>query len=157
MAGMARLSVIGNLGHDPEVRYSQSGTAMSSLRIAVTERRREGDNWNDHTQWITVICFGKTAERAAEYLKKGRQVYAEGRFQSSTWEDREGKTRFSPELVATQLLFLSSPREAESNMVAQDEQPTPAAPAASSETSNPVPASNPSAGGGFVEEDDVPF
>ena len=160
-AGMARLSIIGHLGHDPEVRYSQSGIAMSNLRVATTERRKEGDNWIDHTQWITVICFGKTAELAGEYLKKGRQIYAEGRFQSSTWEDREGKTRFSPELVASQLVFLSGAREGESDLPGQGEQsktmPSSSDSKASNASSPPTPTSNPAAGGGFVEEDDVPF
>ncbi|MEM7588918.1 MAG: single-stranded DNA-binding protein [Myxococcota bacterium] len=155
MAGMVRLSVIGNLGHDPEVRYSQSGTAMSNLRIAVTERRREGDNWVDHTQWITVVCFGKTAERAGEYLKKGRQIYAEGRFQSSTWEDREGKTRFSPELIANQLTFLGSPKDAPVEVPAESGGAQ--ATASSNESAASVPTNNSSTSGGFVEEEDVPF
>ena len=153
--GMTRLSIIGNLGHDPEVRYSQSGTAISHLRVGVTERRREGDNWTDHTQWITVVCFGKTAERAGEYLKKGRQIYAEGRFQSSTWEDREGKTRFSPELVASQLVFLGSTKDAGSETSMQGEHSQTDAPTNESATS--AQTNNPSTGGGFIEEEDVPF
>lgn len=152
--GMTRLSIIGNLGHDPEVRYSQSGTAVSNLRVGVTERRREGDNWTDHTQWITVVCFGKTAERAGEYLKKGRQIYAEGRFQASTWEDREGKTRFSPELVASQLVFLGSAKDMGSETSMQGEQ---SKTDASSNEPAAAPTNNPAPKGGFVEEEDVPF
>jgi single-strand DNA-binding protein len=111
MAGLNKVTVIGNLGRDPEVRYTQSGTAVCNLRIGVTERRKEGDNWTDHTEWFSVVCFGKTAENATRFLKKGRQVYVEGRLQTRSWTDKEGQTRYTTEIIANQLLFLGGGKE----------------------------------------------
>ncbi len=111
MAGLNKVTVIGNLGRDPEVRYTQSGTAVCNLRIGVTERRKEGDNWTDHTEWFSVVCFGKTAENASRFLKKGRQVYVEGRLQTRSWTDKEGQARYTTEIIANQLLFLGSAKE----------------------------------------------
>jgi single-strand DNA-binding protein len=104
--GLNRITIIGNLGHNPELRYAQSGTPICTLRVGVTERRKEGETWQDHTDWFAVVCFGKNAENAAKYLQKGRQVYAEGRLQTREWQDREGKTRFSLEIVCNELRFL---------------------------------------------------
>jgi len=106
MAGLNRVTIIGNLGKDPEVRYTQSGTAVCNLRIGATERRKEGDTWQDHTEWFTIICFGKTAENAGRFLKKGRQVFVEGRLQTRQWQDKENQTRYTTEVVANQLIFL---------------------------------------------------
>ena len=111
MAGVSKMTIVGNLGADPEVRYSQGGTAMCNLRVAVTERRKEGESYADHTEWFTLVCFGKTAENAQRFLKKGRQVFAEGRFQARKWADKEGQTRVSLEVVVNQLLFLGNARE----------------------------------------------
>ncbi len=111
MAGVSKMTIVGNLGADPEVRYSQGGMAMCNLRVAVTERRKEGDNYADHTEWFTLVCFGKTAENAQRFLKKGRQVFAEGRFQARKWLDKDGKDRVSLEVVVNQLLFLGNGRE----------------------------------------------
>lgn len=112
-AGLNKITVIGNLGKDPEVRFTQGGTAVCTMRIGVTERRKEGEVYKDHTEWFSVICFGKTAETAGQYLKKGRQIYVEGRLQTRNWEDREKQTRTSVEIVANQILFLGSAKSAE--------------------------------------------
>lgn len=111
MAGISKMTIVGNVGADPEVRYSQGGMAMCNLRIAVTERRKEADNFVDHTEWFTLVCFGKTAENAQKFLKKGRQVFAEGRFQARKWIDKDGKERTSLEVIVSQLLFLGNSRE----------------------------------------------
>lgn len=109
MAGFAKVSLVGNLGKDPEVRFAASGTAVGTLNVACTERvkNKEG-NWEDHTEWVRVICFGKTAENAGQYLAKGRQVYAEGRLQTREWADKEGQKRYTTEVIANQVLFLGS-------------------------------------------------
>ena len=102
-----KVQLIGNLGRDPETRSSQGGSTIANLRIATTERRKDRDgNWNDHTEWHNVVCFGRTAENAAKYLAKGRQVYIEGRLQTRKWQDKEGKDRWSTEVVCDQLRFL---------------------------------------------------
>lgn len=142
-AGLNRVSLIGNLAKDPEVRYTQSGTAVGNLRMGVTERRKEGEEYKDQTEWVSVVCFGKTAENASKYLQKGRQIFVEGRLQTRTWEDKTGQTRYTTEVVASQLLFLGS----------QKDQPS-----GGGGFSKPDPqAMDDMPSGGFIEDDDIPF
>lgn len=105
--GVNKAILIGNLGQDPTVRYTQSGAAVCNLRIAVTERKKEGDEWTDHTEWVDIVTFGKNAENAGQYLAKGRQIYVEGRLQTRKWKDKEGNDRYSTEVVAQRIVFLS--------------------------------------------------
>jgi len=108
MSGMIKVQLIGNLGAAPEVRFTAGGTAVANLRVACTERvKGKSGEWEDHTEWVNVVCFGKTAENAGQYLQKGRQVYAEGRLQTREWE-KDGVKRTSTEVLANQLLFLGS-------------------------------------------------
>lgn len=107
-AGINKVTIVGNLGRDPEVRFSQSGNAVCKLNVAVTERRKEGDSWKDHTEWVRCVCFGKTAENAGQYLQKGRQVYVEGRLQTSSYKDKDGVEKYTTEVIANQVLFLGS-------------------------------------------------
>ena len=145
-AGLNKISVIGNLGKDPEVRYTQGGTAVCTMRIGVTERRKEGEMYKDHTEWFSIICFGKTAEMAGQYLKKGRQIYAEGRLQTREWEDRDKQKRTSVEIVANQLLFLGSGSGA-----TRGDSVSPSEVASSPFASNSSPADD------FLSDDDIPF
>lgn len=148
-AGLNRVSLIGNLGKDPEIRHSQSGTAICTLRLGVTERRKEGEDYKDHTEWVSVICFGKTAENASKYLQKGRQVFVEGRLQTRQWEDKTGQTRYTTEVVASQLLFLGSGNRESgsgSGFSRPDNQSFGSNMSSSSDDHN-----------GFVEEDEIPF
>ena len=104
--GVNKVILIGNLGRDPEVRYTQGGTAVANLRIAVTERRKDGDAWKDHTEWIDVVCFGKTAENVGQYLQKGRQIYVDGRMQTRNYKDKEGVEKWRTEVVANEVVFI---------------------------------------------------
>ena len=107
MAGVNKVILIGNLGQDPEVRMTNSGTAVCELRIACTDRRRTQDGqWEDQTEWVTVVTFGRTAENAGKFLSKGRSVYVEGRLQTRSWDDQEGKKRYKTEVVAQIVQFL---------------------------------------------------
>lgn len=102
-----KVILVGNLGQDPELRATGGGTPVANLRIATSERRRDRDgNWNDHTEWHSVVVFGKTAENVSRYLSKGRQVYIEGRLQTRKWQDREGKDRWTTEVVGDNVKFL---------------------------------------------------
>ena len=104
-----KVMLIGRLGADPEVRNTNSGSTVANLRIATTERRKDQDgNWNEQTEWHSVVCFGRTAELVERYLSKGRQVYIEGRLQTRKWQDREGKDRWTTEVVAFTVQFLGS-------------------------------------------------
>lgn len=100
--------IIGNLGADPEVRYTQSGTAVGNLRIATNERWTDkSGQTQERTEWHRVVVFGKTAENCSKYLSKGRQVYVEGRLQTNEWQDKEGNKRYTTEIVANNVTFLS--------------------------------------------------
>lgn len=109
--GVNKVILIGNLGRDPEVRHSAAGLAIAKLNLAISERKKEGDEWVDHTEWVRVTAFGKTAENAGEYLRKGRQVYVEGRMQTNSYSDKDGNEKWSTEVVANELIFLSGGRE----------------------------------------------
>lgn len=107
MAGFARVTLIGNLGADPEVRFSAGGVAVAKLSVACTEKvKGHGGDWEDRTEWVRLVCFGKTAENAGQYLEKGRQVYADGRLQTSEWKDKDGNRRWTTEVICNELLFL---------------------------------------------------
>lgn len=102
-----KVMLIGNLGADPELRYTPSQMPVCTLRIATNERRKSADGqWSDHTEWHQVIVWGKQAENCNQYLKKGRQVYLEGRLQTRKWQDQEGKDRYKTEIVATTVQFI---------------------------------------------------
>jgi single-strand DNA-binding protein len=106
MAGVNKVIIVGNLGRDPEVRYSNSGMAICKLSVAVTERVKDGDEWKDSTEWFRVTLFGKTAENAGQYLQKGRSVYVEGRLKTEKYKDKEGVEKTSTEVVANTIQFL---------------------------------------------------
>jgi single-strand DNA-binding protein len=112
--------LVGHLGADPETKTASSGLAIASLRVATSERVKDGDSWKDHTEWHRVVCFGKTAENVGKYLTKGRQVYVEGRIRTQKWTDKEGRDRYTTEIVADQVHFLgggkgNGDREAQPN------------------------------------------
>ena len=93
--------LVGNLGQDPELRSTGSGTPVVTLRIATTERRRDREgNWSDHTEWHSVVVFGRQAENVGRFCRKGKQLYVEGRIQTRKWQDRDGRDRYSTEVVA---------------------------------------------------------
>jgi single-strand DNA-binding protein len=109
MASVNKVILIGNLGRDPETRYTTGGDAVTNLRIATT------DTWKDKagekqekTEWHTVVLFGRQAEIAGEYLKKGRPVYIEGRLQTRKWTDKEGVEKYSTEVVGDRMQLLGS-------------------------------------------------
>ena len=99
--------LIGNLGADPEMRTTGSGTTVANLRVATTDRRKDRDgNWTDHTEWHSVVVFGRTAENVGRFCKKGKQVFIEGRIQTRKWQDKDGRDRWSTEIVADNVRFL---------------------------------------------------
>lgn len=99
---MQKFIIIGNLGKDPELKYSQSGKPTTRFSVAVTERRKEGE---DETEWFNVVSFGQTAENINKYLHKGSQVFIEGRIKTRRY-DKDGKTHYITELYADNVQFL---------------------------------------------------
>jgi len=100
--------IIGNLGKDPELRYTQSGRAVANLSVATNEKWTDNDgNPQERTEWHRVVVWGRQAENCEKYLSKGRQVYVEGRIQTRDWTDNDGNKRYSTEIVAQTVQFLS--------------------------------------------------
>jgi len=113
MASVNKVIVLGNLGKDPEVRHLPNGDAVCNFSLATTESWKDKDgNKQDKTEWHNIVIFRKLAEIAGEYLKKGRPVYIEGRLQTRKWQDKEGKDRYTTEIVADQMQMLGSRDEA---------------------------------------------
>jgi len=107
MASVNKVILIGNLGRDPETRYTTGGDAVTNLRIATTEtwKDKSGEK-QEKTEWHTVVLFGRQAEIAGEYLKKGRPVYIEGRLQTRKYTDKEGVEKYSTEVVGDRMQLL---------------------------------------------------
>ncbi|MBK6847149.1 MAG: single-stranded DNA-binding protein [Proteobacteria bacterium] len=106
MAGINKVILIGNLGADPELRFTAGGQAVADLRLATSRRWRGKDgSTQEDTQWHRVVVWGKQAEQCKEFLSKGRQVYIEGRLQTRSWEDRDGNKRYTTEVVAQDIQF----------------------------------------------------
>src|SRR5215475_6880055 len=107
-----KITIVGYLGRDPELRYTPQGTALCKMSIATTERRKSvAGEMEEHTTWFRVTAWGRQAELANEYLAKGRQAYIEGRLRLEEYTDREGQKRFSAEVSASEIQFLGQRTE----------------------------------------------
>ncbi len=136
---MNKLLIIGNLGRDPEMRYTPSGQAVTNFTVATNHRYTTADGERrEETEWFRVSAWGRLAETCNQFLTKGRQVYVEGRLRSRTYETPDGQTRFSNEISATDVRFLGQPSAGE--LQSPSEEPQPAG--------EDVPA---------MEPDDLPF
>jgi single-strand DNA-binding protein len=141
MAGVNKVILVGNLGADPELRYTSGGQAVTELRLATSRKYtgKDGTTQED-TQWHRVVVWGKQAENCKQYLSKGRQCYVEGRLQTRQWEDKEGHKRYTTEVVAEQVQFLGGGRGGGATF---DDAPPP-------DDRNAPPAGGP-------PDDDIPF
>lgn len=154
--GINKVILIGNLGADPEVRYSPSGSAVANIRLATTDqwRDRNSNEQQERTEWHRVVCFGRLAEIVGEYLRKGSKVYIEGRLQTRKWQGQDGQDRYTTEIVANDMQMLdsrgggSAPYD-DSNERGREPAPEPSSP--QQRSSSPPP----SADDNF--EDDIPF
>jgi single-strand DNA-binding protein len=151
MASVNKVIIVGNLGRDPEVRYTPDGASITNVTIATT------DTWKDKatgekkeaTEWHRVVFFGKLAEIAGQYLKKGRQVYVEGALRTRKWQDKEGQERYTTEIVANEMKMLGS-REGMSDAPPREN--------SAGAGTRPAAAAQPTAAGNFNDfEDDIPF
>ncbi len=108
MASVNKVILVGNLGADPEMRYMPSGDPIANLRLATTDTYKDKNSGDrkETTEWHRVVMFNRLAEIAGQYLKKGSQVYIEGRIQTRKWTDKEGNERYSTEIVANEMKML---------------------------------------------------
>lgn len=152
--GINKVILVGNLGADPETRYTASGSAVTNIRIATSETWRDknsGEN-QERTEWHRVVFFGKLAEIAGEYLRKGRQVYVEGSLRTSKWQGQDGQDRYTTEIIADEMQMLGGRGDdaPAGNTGFRDRQDN--APAA-----QPEPAGAVAEGGADFKDDDIPF
>ena len=150
-----KVFLLGNLGTDPELRYTQSQNPVCTLKIATNERRRAADGeWTDHTEWHTVVTFGKTAENCNQYLKKGRMAFVEGKISTRKYQDQEGKDRYFTEIIANTVQFVGGTGRGD-NMGMEIER---VAPSSGGGRSSAPSAGAPSIGDPIsYEDDDIPF
>ena len=141
--GINKVIIVGNLGGDPETRYMPSGSAVTNLTVATNEswKDKQTGEQKERTEWHKVAAFGKLAEIMAEYLRKGSQVYIEGKLRTRKWQDKEGKDRWTTEVVADEMQMLGGRGDGGSAPMKQE----------------PGPASAPAQPGPDDFDDDIPF
>ena len=155
MASVNKVILIGNLGRDPEVRYAPSGSAICNVTLATTRswKNKESGERQDETEWHRVVFYDRLAEIAGEYLKKGKQVYVEGRLKTRKWTDKDGQDRYTTEVIANEMTMLGS-REGMGAPADDGERPQRSAPAPRPQASKPAAKSST----GFDDmDDDIPF
>jgi len=141
MASLNKVMLIGNLGKDPEVRYTPSGQAVASFNLATSEKfKNKNGEWEERTEWHRITLWARLAEIAGEYLSKGKTVYIEGRLQTRKWQDNSGNERYTTEIVGEKMQMLSPKGEGRRSADVTSE---------------------PATGGGYEEppfqDDDIPF
>ncbi len=105
--GVNKVILLGNVGKDPEMRATPSGMVIAQFTLATADRKKEGDKWVDTTEWHNLVCFGRTAEIVRDYVKKGKQLYIEGKIQSRSWDDKEsGQKKYRTEIIVNDLALL---------------------------------------------------
>tara|TARA_Y100001933_G_scaffold235679_2_gene257029 strand:- start:83 stop:520 length:438 start_codon:yes stop_codon:yes gene_type:complete len=145
MAGVNKVILVGNLGKDPEVKYLENGTAVANFTVATSESYKDKEGKRiDQTEWHNVVVWRKLAEIAETYLKKGSQIYLEGKLRTRSWEDQQGNKRYTTEVVADTFTMLGKKEESQSSQNAQN---------SFTPSNNPTTSSH----NKLEEEDDLPF
>ncbi|MFC1888317.1 single-stranded DNA-binding protein [Thermodesulfobacteriota bacterium] len=141
--GLNKVMLIGNLGRDPEIRYTASGKPVANFSMATTEvwNKKDGER-EEKTEWHNIVAFGRLAEICEQYLGKGKQIYIEGRLQTKDWETREGEKRKSTEIIANTMVMLGRPDDRHQVPSGSGDRPAPS-------VESPAPTT--------PEEDDIPF
>ncbi len=145
--GVNKVILVGNLGNDPDMRYTAGGAAVANISLATTDswRDKESGEKQERTEWHRVVFFGRLAEIVGEYLRKGSQIYVEGRLQTRKWQDKEGTDRYTTEIVANDMQMLGSRSGGSANF----DSPPPEQDTA--QKSEPIPAADDDF------DDDIPF
>jgi single-strand DNA-binding protein len=146
--GINKVILVGNLGQDPETRYMPSGKAVTNLRLATSDswKDKQTGEQREQTEWHSIVMYDRLAEIAAEYLRKGSQIYVEGRLKTRKWQDKEGRDRYTTEIIAAEMQMLGSRGGERTGSEPRSEPRAAAAPERSTQ---------PAAAGEF--DDDIPF
>ena len=159
--GINKVILVGNLGNDPDVKYTQGGMAIATLSVATTSSRKDRDgNFQEKTEWHRVTLFGKTAEVAGEYLKKGRQVYIEGRLEYGSYE-KDGVKHYTTDIIGDDMQMLGGGDGQRSGGGYGEDRPQRSAPprrdSAPAQRGEPAPAAQQAGGFDDFPDDDIPF
>jgi single-strand DNA-binding protein len=155
--GINKVILVGNLGADPDTRYMPSGKAVTNIRVATSESwkdKQTGDT-QERTEWHSIVMYDKLGEIAAEYLRKGSQVYIEGKLRTRKWQDKEGKDRYTTEIIADQMQMLGG-RGGGGGAASEPREPRSASRQAPAEDRSAAPVDEGGGGGGEFD-DDIPF
>jgi len=156
-----KVILVGRLGKDPETRYMTNGEAVSNVSLATSENYKDkSGEKQERTEWHNLVFYRRLAEIAGEYLKKGSMIYVEGRIQSRKWQDKEGKDRYTTEIIVNEMTMLGSKSSGGGSFEVMDSQSS--APSSSSAPARSAPAAKPAAApaakGNFDNfDDDIPF
>ncbi len=152
--GINKVIIVGNLGQDPETRYMPSGKAVTNLRVATSEswKDKQTGEQREQTEWHSVVMYDRLAEIAAEYLRKGSQVYLEGKLRTRKWQDKEGRDRYSTEVIANEMQMLGGRGGGGAGTESRS-----APRAASGSGEHAEPESAPASGRDDAFDDDIPF
>ncbi len=155
--GVNKVILVGNLGQDPELRYTGSGTAVCNLRLATNESYKDaGGEWVERTEWHSIVAWSRLAEICNEYLKKGSQVYFEGSLQTRSYEDKDGNTKYVAEVKAKEMMMLSG-RGTNGDSYIAPAAAKPAKPVAAAKAATTAADSGSSDSYTFQPDDDLPF
>lgn len=166
MASVNKVIIVGNLGKEPELRYTPAGAPVANFPVATTERWKDkGGNTQEATEWHSLVVWGKNAENCNQYLRKGSGVYVEGRIKTRSWDDRDGNKRYKTEIVVQHVQFLGGARQGDGQGDGQGDQ---GAGGGSFPANSGGGYSGPNGGGGngsgydggnpdYPNEDDLPF
>jgi single-strand DNA-binding protein len=159
--GINKVILVGNLGADPDTRYMPSGKAVTNIRVATSEswKDKQTGDMQERTEWHSIVMYDKLGEIAAEYLRKGSQVYIEGKIRTRKWQDKEGKDRYTTEVIADQMQMLGG-RGGGGGASSEPREPRSAArqaPASDDRSDRAAAPVDDAGGGGGEFDDDIPF
>jgi single-strand DNA-binding protein len=162
MAGINKVILVGNLGRDPEIRSLESGVKVAQFSLATTESYKDSaGNWQDKTEWHNIVMWRYLAEKAEKFLHKGAQIYLEGKITNRQWQDKDGNTRYTTEIVADKFIMLGKREGGQSGNYPPPPSAADAPPAAGksnvAEPQNTVPDDNPETAPSAQVDDDLPF
>ena len=151
MAGVNKVIIVGNVGRDPEVRFTKAGTAVATFSVATSERFKDRDGQQqERTEWHRVVAWAQLADICGKYLRKGKQVYIEGRLQTRDWEDKDGHKRYTTEVIANQMQMLGRREDDGGGSSYADD-------SSRGSAGGGDPMSQAPAGGGGPGDDEIPF